>query len=423
LSWRVTLFWASAVAAISFAAWSLALAFSYEEREPVVRIIAGAEVVLGEAYAAETLHPLVRRISLVEIPTYDDALLASINLLEAAEDDEQGCGRLVATVLAAERSRRVEKSPSSADVQACVSQQDSWLVALAMAHGLEASGAPDGAKQLRRAMRLRYRTPVSRIATTASASVVIMLSGIAVWIWHCGGARSAAKTSVVLPPALALGIFVRAAAVELAPGAAATVLVWTLPSPLTAWLLATAGTVGSAAAVMMSLWLGGRLLAPPPHHTAESARRYLRALRDFPLWSSVGVLGVAQLGAFAIVAIRAAWGVDWAESAIAAAAAEARTTGMVLPRGTTLMDIVASSASEELLFRWLLFGMFRSLMGTWPAATLSALIFAASHIGYSVGELLVPMWFGMVAAIGYSRVGRIAPLFIAHVLFDLLHWR
>jgi membrane protease YdiL (CAAX protease family) len=82
--------------------------------------------------------------------------------------------------------------------------------------------------------------------------------------------------------------------------------------------------------------------------------------------------------------------------------------------------MVLSSCSEELLFRWLLFGMFRSLMGTWWAAALSALVFAAAHIGYSAGELVVAMWFGVAAAIAYDRVGRIAPLFLAHVLFNLL---
>lgn len=70
--------------------------------------------------------------------------------------------------------------------------------------------------------------------------------------------------------------------------------------------------------------------------------------------------------------------------------------------------------AEELLFRGALYGGLRARVGPWPAAFLSALIFAILHESATV---LLPLFgLGVVLAWIYERTGSIAAPTLVHVL-------
>ena len=74
---------------------------------------------------------------------------------------------------------------------------------------------------------------------------------------------------------------------------------------------------------------------------------------------------------------------------------------------------------EELAFRGLLFSVLRRRFHWWPAATLSAALFALAH-GYGLIGFLSVFWSGVIWAWAYERTGSLWPGIIGHAANNLL---
>ena len=68
---------------------------------------------------------------------------------------------------------------------------------------------------------------------------------------------------------------------------------------------------------------------------------------------------------------------------------------------------------EELTFRGLLYATFRTRLSMWPAALLSAAIFALPH-GYAAAGSLSVLLSGVLWAVAYERTRSLLPGLIAH---------
>ncbi|MCE3222151.1 MAG: rane protein of unknown function, putative rane protease [Nitrospira sp.] len=86
----------------------------------------------------------------------------------------------------------------------------------------------------------------------------------------------------------------------------------------------------------------------------------------------------------------------------------------------SLMEYVLfAPVFEELAFRGLLFGVLRRRLHWWPAAMLSAALFALAH-GYGLIGFLSVFWSGLVWAWAYERTGSLWPGMIGHAINNLL---
>ena len=68
---------------------------------------------------------------------------------------------------------------------------------------------------------------------------------------------------------------------------------------------------------------------------------------------------------------------------------------------------------EELTFRGLLYATLRTRLGVWPAALLSAAIFALPH-GYAAAGSLSVLVSGVLWAVAYERTRSLLPGLLAH---------
>lgn len=80
--------------------------------------------------------------------------------------------------------------------------------------------------------------------------------------------------------------------------------------------------------------------------------------------------------------------------------------------------VIIAPIAEEMFFRGFLFRALRRWLSLWPAAMLSAAVFAAVHIQ----PLVIPSIFvlGVVLAVVVERRGSIVPSIAAHVTFNLV---
>ena len=79
---------------------------------------------------------------------------------------------------------------------------------------------------------------------------------------------------------------------------------------------------------------------------------------------------------------------------------------------TFAIVVIAAPMAEETFFRGFLFAGFLSRLGLWPAAALSAGVFAATHVDIA---LLGPAFLaGLVFALVYWRTGSVWPGILAH---------
>ncbi|MGZ8382590.1 MAG: CPBP family intramembrane glutamic endopeptidase [Nitrospira sp.] len=86
----------------------------------------------------------------------------------------------------------------------------------------------------------------------------------------------------------------------------------------------------------------------------------------------------------------------------------------------SLMEYVLfAPVFEELAFRGLLFGVLRRRYQWWPAAMLSAALFALAH-GYGLIGFLSVFWSGLIWAWAYERTGSLWPGMIGHAVNNLL---
>lgn len=86
----------------------------------------------------------------------------------------------------------------------------------------------------------------------------------------------------------------------------------------------------------------------------------------------------------------------------------------------SLMEYVLfAPVFEELAFRGLLFSILRRRFHWWPAALLSAALFALAH-GYGLIGFLSVFWSGVIWAWAYERTGSLWPGMIGHAINNLL---
>jgi membrane protease YdiL (CAAX protease family) len=81
-----------------------------------------------------------------------------------------------------------------------------------------------------------------------------------------------------------------------------------------------------------------------------------------------------------------------------------------------LLIVVLAPLSEEVCFRGMLFGGFRTRLPLWAAAIGAGLVFGALH--YSTGITAVPqlMVLGAIFAVVYEKTGSIWPAIIFHLI-------
>lgn len=81
--------------------------------------------------------------------------------------------------------------------------------------------------------------------------------------------------------------------------------------------------------------------------------------------------------------------------------------------------VVFAPIFEELAFRGILYAILRRRLSPWPAAMISACIFAAAH-GYGLIGFISVFWSGLLWAWLYERTGSLIPGMIAHAMNNLL---
>ncbi len=86
---------------------------------------------------------------------------------------------------------------------------------------------------------------------------------------------------------------------------------------------------------------------------------------------------------------------------------------------SVLEYVIFAPIFEELAFRGLLFAMLRRRFAFFPAAIISATIFALAH-GYSLIGFISVFWSGFLWAWIYERTGSLIPGMVAHALNNLL---
>ena len=93
------------------------------------------------------------------------------------------------------------------------------------------------------------------------------------------------------------------------------------------------------------------------------------------------------------------------------------------PRAAFVMDTlnitVWAPVIEELIFRGLLYGTLRTRLGVWPAALLSAALFALPH-GYAFAGTLSVLMSGLLWALAYERTRSLLPGLLAHSANNLM---
>lgn len=128
-------------------------------------------------------------------------------------------------------------------------------------------------------------------------------------------------------------------------------------------------------------------------------------------------LGVVVLNGLINAALTQLLGSDVSAEQRRALVADASLTGAdVVALGFAV--VVAAPFTEELLFRGLLYRYFRARTGAWPAAAISAAVFAFVH-GIPA---LVPALFvlGLVLARVTERYGSIVPAITVHAVNNLV---
>jgi uncharacterized protein len=88
---------------------------------------------------------------------------------------------------------------------------------------------------------------------------------------------------------------------------------------------------------------------------------------------------------------------------------------------SAVLTTVVAPVCEELLFRGFIFSALRSWKGTWPAATITGLVFGAVHIGSAPVADLVPLAaLGFGLCLLYRYTGSLYPCIAAHSLNNSL---
>jgi membrane protease YdiL (CAAX protease family) len=78
--------------------------------------------------------------------------------------------------------------------------------------------------------------------------------------------------------------------------------------------------------------------------------------------------------------------------------------------------VICASTSEEICFRGLVYGGFRTRMPALAAAALSGVVFGILHAPTGLSAVPPLIIFGVVMALLYERTGSILPGMILHAL-------
>jgi membrane protease YdiL (CAAX protease family) len=85
----------------------------------------------------------------------------------------------------------------------------------------------------------------------------------------------------------------------------------------------------------------------------------------------------------------------------------------------TVAAILWTPAVEELLFRGILYATLRTSIGVWPAAVVSAAMFALGH-GYGAVGFAAVFWSGTLWALSYEWTRCLLPAMLAHAANNLI---
>jgi hypothetical protein len=132
---------------------------------------------------------------------------------------------------------------------------------------------------------------------------------------------------------------------------------------------------------------------------------------------TVALIGLAMVGEAAIAAAMEALQFEshWAEGL----SEEVLWGPAWLTAVETIDSALWTPIVEELAFRGLLFGTLRTRLPLWPAALLSAAVFALAH-GYSPIGFAAVLWSGVLWAVAYEWTGSLVPGILAHAANNLL---
>ena len=133
------------------------------------------------------------------------------------------------------------------------------------------------------------------------------------------------------------------------------------------------------------------------------------------MWLSGGAVLLAYAGTFAYSLLAEATGISWLQpnSTVPFAITREDLTLSI----AAVVTVIGAPLSEELFFRGYVFsGLLR--WGFWPAAALSALLFALVH--FDPGSLLPFFGIGVLMAWLYWRRGSLWDAIVFHLLFNAL---
>jgi membrane protease YdiL (CAAX protease family) len=177
-------------------------------------------------------------------------------------------------------------------------------------------------------------------------------------------------------------------------------------------------TVLAMAADLSIFWWVARYL-----RARESSARVTFGLRPRPgAWArlagvTLALIGLALVGDAVIDAITTLVGLPshWADGFAEDILWDSRGAFVV----DTLNVTVWAPIVEELVFRGLLFGTLRTRLPVWPAAVLSAALFALPH-GYELAGSLSVLMSGVLWALAYERTRSLLPGLLAHSANNLM---
>jgi len=135
------------------------------------------------------------------------------------------------------------------------------------------------------------------------------------------------------------------------------------------------------------------------------------------VYVALALIALALVGDAAIEAVGNLVGVPshWADGFAEDVLWDSRRAFVVNAINVTLWAPIV----EELLFRGLLYGTLRTVLPVWPAAFVSAALFAIPH-GYAAAGSLSVLMSGVLWAIAYERTRSLLPGLVAHSANNLM---